>query len=105
MSDLIDRQKAIESLGEEPMVWNDDDAFALGERNQWRCDVEAIKRVLSAESEIVRCKDCKHYGCILYSGTQFEHGDCFGHEEYDYTFEVKPDDFCSQAERRTDETD
>ena len=30
-----------------------------------------------AQSEIVRCKDCKHYGCILYSGTQFEYGECF----------------------------
>ena len=53
-----------------------------------------------AQSEIVRCKDCKHYGCILYSGTQFEHGVCFCHEESDYTFEVKPDDFCSRAERK-----
>ena len=55
--------------------------------------------------EVTRCKDCKHYGCILYSGTQFEHGECFGHEESDYTFEVKPDDFCSRAERKTDGVD
>ena len=61
--------------------------------------IEALK----AQPEIVRCKDCKYYGRILYSGTQFEYGECFGHEESDYTFEVKPDDFCSRAERRTDD--
>ena len=53
--------------------------------------------------EVTRCKDCKHYGCILYSGTQFEYGECFGREESDYTFEVKPDDFCSRAERKDDD--
>lgn len=51
--------------------------------------------------ELVRCKDCKYYGCILYVDTQFEYGECFGHEESDYTFQVKPYDFCSRAERRT----
>ena len=49
--DVISRKLAIEALGEEPVVWNDDDAFALGERNQWECDVEAIKGVPSAEPE------------------------------------------------------
>ena len=62
-----------------------------------------IRNFPSAQPEIVRCEDCKHYGYILYSGTQFEYGECFGHEESDYTFEVKPDDFCSRAERRTDD--
>ena len=64
-----------------------------------------VKKASSAQPEILMCKDCKYYGCILYSGTQFEHGECFGHEESDYTFEVKPDDFCSRAERKTDGVD
>lgn len=49
-----------------------------------------------AQSEIVRCKDCKHgapsgkYGCKLYHYRLYE------------THEMKPDDFCSRSERRTD---
>lgn len=73
----------------------------------WFVSVEEVFDVLlklpSAQLEIIRCKDCKHYACILYSGTQFEYGECFGHEESDYTFEVKPDDFCSRAERKDDD--
>lgn len=97
--DLISRKAAIDAIRAstskytgfmEMEMYTDDDA------------VEAIEALPSAQPEIVRCKDCKHYGCILYSGTQFEYGKCFGHEESDYTFEVKPDDFCSRAERRTD---
>ena len=49
------------------------------------------------ELEIVRCKDCKHgapngrYGCRVYHYKRYE------------THDMKPDDFCSYAERRTDE--
>lgn len=88
---------------------------ALPSRGMWEIEGDVVKNTIcetvvdlmmdleklpSAQPEIVRCKDCKHYGCILYSGTQFEYGECFGHEESDYTFEVKPDDFCSKAERK-----
>ncbi len=79
----------------------DDVIFGNGKGNDNICACNKYEP--SAQTGIIRCKDCKHYGCILYSGTRFEHGECFGHEESDYTFEVKPDDFCSRAERRTDE--
>ncbi len=93
MNDLISRKLAIEALGEEPMVWNDDDAFALGERNQWRCNVEAIKGVPSAESEIVRCKDCRNYAPYW--------GNCRHWERISTeSVLVAENDFCSQAERR-----
>lgn len=46
--DLISRAEAIEALGEEPLVWCDDD-YEIAERNQWRDDVEAIKSVPSAD--------------------------------------------------------
>ena len=45
--DVIYRQDAIDSLGEEPPVWNDED-YEIAERNQWRADVAAIEAVQSA---------------------------------------------------------
>lgn len=45
-------------------------------------------------SEVVRCKDCKHgspngeYGCTVYHYKKYE------------IHNMKPDDFCSGAERR-----
>lgn len=47
--DLISRQTAIDALGEEPLVWNEDDAGEVAERNQWKRDVAAIKSLPSAE--------------------------------------------------------
>lgn len=47
-----------------------------------------------AKSEIVHCKDCKYaspngnYGCTVYHFKRYE------------THEMKPDDFCSWAERK-----
>ena len=48
---------------------------------------------------IVRCKDCKHgspngrYGCRVYHYKKYE------------THDMKPDDFCSMAERRENDAD
>ena len=100
MKDLIERQEAIDALG-----YCQTYLFDSRDKDK-KINLEdaeyAIEQLSSAQPEIVRCKDCKHYGCILYSGTQFEYGECFGHEESHYTFEVKPDDFCSRVERRTE---
>ena len=46
--DLISRADAIEALGEEPLVWCDEE-YEIAERNQWRADIEAIKSVPSAD--------------------------------------------------------
>ena len=46
--DLISRADAIEAMGEEPLVWCDED-YEIAERDQWREDVEAIKSVPSAD--------------------------------------------------------
>ena len=51
MSDLISRQAAIDALGEEPEVWDDDNEYDLGLRNQWKFDVDAIKALPSAQPE------------------------------------------------------
>lgn len=49
MDDTISRQAAIDALGEEPLVWNEDDVGEVAERNQWKQDVAAIKALPSAE--------------------------------------------------------
>lgn len=56
MSDLIDREEAIDFLGEEPEVWYGVAAeYAL--REQWRADVSAIKAVPSAEPQWILCSE------------------------------------------------
>lgn len=100
MSNSIDRQQAIDEMAMLPKYFDKTGTLCLD-----YADVLAVlsEHLPSAEPEIVRCKNCKYYGGILYSDTQFEYGECFGHEESDYTFEVKPYDFCSRAERKVDE--
>ena len=51
---------------------------------------ERIKPLPSAEPEIIRCRDCKHHDGIR----------CF---RWNSTIITGFDDFCSNAERRTDE--
>lgn len=36
MADYIERQAAIDALGEEPIVWNEDDESELAELFEWR---------------------------------------------------------------------
>lgn len=87
MNDLINRQDAIDALGERPMVWTDDDQYALGERNQYDIDRLVVETLPSSQPEIVRCKDCKWKQgseCVRFSDVR-----------------PFPDDFCSRAERRT----
>lgn len=51
MADLIERRAAIEALGEQPIVWDDDDDFEIGKECQWKYDVAAIKELPSAQPE------------------------------------------------------
>ena len=53
-----------------------------------------LETLPSAEPEIIRCKDCKYYQ----QDHLFKVGFCDGRKRNN-------DDFCSRAERRTDETD
>ena len=62
-NDSISRQAAIEALGEEPMVWDEDADYELGQRSQWKADKLAIESV-SPEREAKLnewCTDCKEY--------------------------------------------
>lgn len=96
---FISRQAAIEALGEEPIVWSNDNDYELGARNQWRLDKSAIEATSSADVvEVVLCKDCKHY---YFAENRIP-------QEQRYVCDLdgdrwNPDSFCSFAERRTDE--
>lgn len=92
--DLISRKAAIDALGERPMVWTDDDQYALGERNQYDMNRLAIETLPSAQPEIIYCKDCKYYKAHEYTGILA----C--HYVIDGTVVRNLNDFCSRAERR-----
>lgn len=66
---------------------------------EWVYDIllNSLDKVPSAEQEIIRCKDCKHYRSYAgvidgYCGM----AEWYGRYQY-------PNDFCSRAKRRTDE--
>ena len=105
MDELISRRVALDALCEScDFFCNDEECFykrlnSCYERN-------AIMSVPSVQPEIIRCKDCKNqekffqkdgrrkdggyyiYGCSLAEG---------------YSHVCLDDDYCSRAERRTDE--
>lgn len=87
MSRLIDADallSELEALNKE----TDKRAAYTGDRNlsvTWDDAIQAIKRAHTVESEIIRCRECKHYdgrpcGIVDWYNTA--------------------DDFCSRAERR-----
>ena len=98
MSDLIERQAAINALGERPMVWTGND-YELGARNQYDADVLALETVPSAQPEIIRCRECKHYTFADNRAFGFPAKRC----EWTGFEDVDDDDFCSRAERREDD--
>lgn len=62
--------------------------------------VDGVTPSVIVQPEIIRCKECKHY---YYADNRIP-------QEQRYSCDLdgdrwKPDDFCSYAERRTDETD
>ena len=110
MNDLISRQKAIDALGEKPIGDTDWD---LGCQNQWEWDTEILRTLSSAEPEIIRCKDCKHWKQQMdYQSKPLSFGFCESEDMwrslYGETTEVDHIDtddnhYCGFAERRTDE--
>ena len=50
MGDLIDRQAAIDALGEKPLAWTEGE-YELGLQNQWQSDVDALNGLPSAQPE------------------------------------------------------
>lgn len=58
MADLIDRQAAIDALGDMVMNWTDSE-YELGQLNQWKEDRKAIIGLPSAQQD-EQCDNC-HY--------------------------------------------
>lgn len=54
MSDLIERQAAIDALGDMVMNWTDSE-YELGQLNQWKEDRKAIIDLPSAEPQLEEC--------------------------------------------------
>ncbi len=123
MDDLIDRQAAIDAMetwdkfGCDPdgkLVRYDDDKHYIPYVH-YEDMVHAIKHLPSAQPEIIRCKDCKHWRQQTnYQGAPLSFGFCESDDMwrslYGEIYEVAhidtDDDFyCGYAERRTDEID
>ncbi len=121
MSDLIDRQQAIDAIN----TW---DKFGVDERGRvvrWHEGLEpyvhlrdvviAVAGMPSAEPEIIRCKDCKHWRQQTnYQGVPLSFGFCESDDMwrslYGETYEVSHIDtdndfYCGYAERRADGAD
>ncbi len=45
MTEYIERQAAIDALGEEPEVWTTDNEWDMGAQEQWRFDYAAIEAI------------------------------------------------------------
>ena len=100
MSDLIDRQAAMDALArifdqceeiEAHLPKGDPDRTGYKMYPDYMTVWKYLHQLPSAEPEVVRCKDCKYYNPI---------GVCI-----EMSSAVCEDSFCCWAERRTDETD
>jgi hypothetical protein len=102
---LISRQAAIEAL---ERIMSD---YHLDGYEDERLLINALKDLPSAQPEIIRCKDCKHYipydwmfsGLSRSSNINNYFPDdmvCLVNDD-----NYPPDGFCSKAERKNDEAD
>lgn len=91
MSDLISRQailKNIKKTRQSVQMMDDIRKASIIMNGMYLCE-EAVRNQPSAQLEIIRCKDCKWKQgseCVRFADVR-----------------PFPDDFCSRAERRTDE--
>ena len=94
MDDLISRQAAIDAL------------YHVDEYNGR--SVEAIRKLPPAQSEIVRCKNCKHwipYDWMFSEVWQSKNIADYPEDEIGCNYcdmTMKANDFCSRGERRTE---
>lgn len=107
INDSICEQQAIDALCElpsaqpEPMIISIDPELTHDEFEKLRKDLADAPIVLmpSAQPEIIRCKDCKHYDGRRDVCHNMVWGDGWANYPPPTVYE---DDFCSHAERRTD---
>jgi len=57
VGDTIFRKAAIDALCEEPQVWSGNDDYGQGLNNQWHYDVNALKKVPSAQPDLSEYSD------------------------------------------------
>ena len=77
----IDADKLADELSKGPWYEREDEKQAI----------RMVKEIPSAQPEIIRCKDCKHYYAL-----NEVRGNC---SEYNFIEKI-PIDFCSLAERK-----
>lgn len=100
MNDLIDRTAAIYALKAKAVpLYKDPGCNDIWERDRTLDNaIDVIRGLPSAESEIIKCKDCKY---------MMEHYDTNGNAPYwtcyEWGSETDYDGFCHYAERRADE--
>ena len=95
IDDITTNQLFMADMNEENyFIWNND--WYEGEKDVALIDFFPVSEAInpSAQPEIVRCKDCKHH--------HYE-GDIPYCDRIDYGYGWKDNDYCSRAERRTDE--
>ena len=100
MNDLIDRQVAIELIHS---LYPSAPIMRMN-RKRWKKKYEpyieaekALEMLPSAQPEIIRCKDCKHYYFADNRIPQEQRYSCALDGD-----RWKPEDFCSYAERKTE---
>jgi hypothetical protein len=108
MSDLISREailKHIEKIRQHLQMMDDTYRISIVMEGVYICE-SVVRNQPSAQSEIIRCKDCKYwmpydwmFNEIWRSQNINDYSDDeIGCEYYDMT--MKANDFCSRAERR-----
>ena len=83
MSDPINRQAAIDIFDDYNISVENGELEAYSRDRKRLCDLPSV------QPEIIRCKDCRWNDGVAYCEMHFR--------------DVKGDDFCSGAERRTNE--
>lgn len=96
MSDLIDRQAAIDALDGEITVTGRANAEAV--RGYARLVADRLKRLPSVQPEIIRCNSCKYWTQTTGKMKDYGLGRCDFHD----ADLVACNGFCYWAERRTD---
>lgn len=98
MSDLIDRQAAIDVLEERLQANGYSNVALVSELNR---SIGYLMQLPSVQPEIVRCKDCKH----LFDG-EYNANCCevlMGRAKWLTEITVDMNWYCADRERRTDE--
>jgi len=112
MSDLIDRQAAIDAFLTELTKRERKNLLHTWSTVEVKYFVvDMLEKLPSAQPEIIRCKECNfwmphsQFGYDEDNGTYHDYCAKLVPEDEYYAFYRNADDFCSRAERRTDEPD